>query len=65
MKQIRVQGPLDNQFYYKNIQEDCYYTVFYLNGEQIICYKTEEVPDTKQLWNLEMAAQYPNETLFS
>jgi len=65
MKQIRVHGPRDDDFYYKNIREDCFYTIFYLNGEPIICYKTRALPDTKQLWNLEMAAQYPNETLFS
>jgi hypothetical protein len=49
MKQIRVQGPRDQDYYYRTILPDYYYTVFYLDGVAQICYRTEQMPDVEQL----------------
>lgn len=57
---IRVQGPQEDQYYYKSQPDTSYYVEFYLDGNPLICYKCATEPNLKELWQTEMAQLYPN-----
>jgi hypothetical protein len=63
MRKIKIQGPRLEDCYYKTVEDPAYITTFTIDGEPKIAYKTLQLPNTDQLWNLEMAQLYPSATL--
>lgn len=60
---IRVQGPNEEDYYYRTVPDSYYYTEFKINNESILCYRTEDNPNIPELWNLELKQLYPNTVL--
>lgn len=55
---IKVQGPRDEDFYYKTNDKNIY-VEFHINSQPIIAYKCAQEPNYVELWREEMAQLYP------
>lgn len=58
---IKVQGPRDQDSYYK-VNDTNIYVEFHINNQPIIAYKCSEEPNYVELWREQMAAVYPEVT---
>ncbi len=56
---IRVQGPQEDQYYYKPKPCDSYFVEFSIDGEPVVAYKLDHLPNLNNLWAEEMALHYP------
>lgn len=57
---IRVQGPRETDFYYKETVLDLFTVSYFVEGELVYSFEIKELPNLKQYWEENLAHLYPN-----